>query len=139
MRYSFVLGLALLSSNSLLASSSSKSGFLINTKLSFQSGERKVETTKEFILPEDSKAWVTLTDSNKGVVLLGRKGNSDKKSIQMEYILIDSERKPNGVISTPSIRALLGEEAKIAIGDNDSKGESISISLMARATDYKQQ
>jgi hypothetical protein len=113
-----------------------KSGYLIKTNLTYKSIKgRPINSTKEFVLPSDNHKWLTLTEFNEGVVLLGRMIKADRKSIHMEYLLVDGNKKPNGVISTPSIISNLNETAEVSVGGNNNSPD-LSISLLAKETTF---
>ncbi|MBI1862416.1 MAG: hypothetical protein HYR96_16000 [Deltaproteobacteria bacterium] len=113
--------------------SKTENGFLIKTVLSYTSSSGVIESEREFILPKNNTSWNTLVDPKNGVALIGRLVKSDKKSIHIEYMILDT-KKANAIISTPSIAALLGESAEIG---TQTDTEQISIKFLASRTEYK--
>ena len=109
-------------------------GFKIDTQFDFQIDQKKVASKSTFILPENNKTWTSLTEPKNGVALLGRVVKSDKDSLHLEYIVVDTTSK-NVVISTPAIVARLGEKAEISLGSDSSK-DKVAISLLAVPTEY---
>ena len=108
-------------------------GFLIKTVFDYQAKEKTSKSEATLILDAKNKTWTTLLPPKNGIALLGRLAESDSKSIQMEYIVVDTNQN-NAVISTPRITALLGETASIELG---TSGEKVMVSLLATATTYK--
>jgi hypothetical protein len=111
-----------------------QNGFKIESEFTYESSLKKMKSKSEFILAANHKAWTTLAQPKDGVALLGRVTSSDKKSISLEYIVVDTSQA-NAVISTPAIIARLGEKAQIEVGSNDSK-EKVVVSLLATRTEY---
>ncbi|MBY0314566.1 MAG: hypothetical protein K2Q26_03540 [Bdellovibrionales bacterium] len=108
-------------------------GFLVKTAFEYQGKDKTSKSESTFILDAKNKAWTTLTEPKDGIALLGRMTSSSSKSIEMEYIVVDTTQK-NAVISTPAIKALLGELAKIEVGEKNSG--KVSVSLLAQPTAY---
>lgn len=133
MRSLFALVVLAGSISVLPAGANEQKGFLIQTTFEYQAKNRISKSDSTFILDAKNRAWTALTEPNDGVALLGRVTSSDSKSLQMEYLVVDTNQK-NAVISTPAIHTLLGEAAKIEVGQ--SNGDTIRVSLIAESTAY---
>jgi len=123
----------LVSSITISSASTQDNGYLIETNLIYKSDTKTVAVSDELILPINSKKWVSLTTSKDGVSVLGKLVKSTPSTIHIEYIVIDSSKKPNNVISTPSIISKLGEKAEIKI----EGPEAVKISLLAKPTQFE--
>jgi len=129
--------LALLITVSAYASPEKRNGFLIKSDLNYSYGDKQVKKSQEFIMDDSLNSWTTLTDLKGGVLLLGKRVKADKETIHMEFIVVDTNKTPNGVLSTPSIIARLGEPAHITIeGNRENKKEKIAFTLTATRTEY---
>ncbi|MCM2323015.1 MAG: hypothetical protein NDJ90_07110 [Oligoflexia bacterium] len=118
------------------AATTSESGFLVKTKLTYQTPKSLIESVGELILPNTNKGWTPLTYPKEGVVLLGRMVKFDSATIHLEYMLVDTRNAESSVVSTPSIITRLGEEAKVSV---DTAGDKISISLLAKKTSFQKE
>lgn len=127
-----VMVLSGLSTAASIPNQKTQQGFLIKSELVYTANGEEIKSNREFILPQNNKSWNTLVDPKNGVAVLGRMVKADQKSIHLEYMIVDT-KKPNAIISTPSIGALLGENAEISTkGDT----EQFTIKLLASRTDF---
>lgn len=108
-------------------------GFLVKTGFEYKGKNTTSKSESTFILDAKNKTWTALSEPKDGIALLGRVTASDAKSLQMEYIVVDTNQK-SAVISTSAIRAVWGEVAKIEVGQLE--GEKILVSLLATPTEY---
>jgi type II secretory pathway component GspD/PulD (secretin) len=115
-----------------IAATDMNKGFKVETQFNYSKNGEKIASNSSFILAENNKTWNTLAEPKNGVALLGRIVKSDKATLQLEYIVVDTT-KNNAVISTPAIIAKLGEKAEITVGTDT---ETVAISLLATATEY---
>jgi hypothetical protein len=123
----------IISMSILQAGAVEQKGFLVKTAFEYQAKNKTSKSESTFILDAKNKGWTTLTEPKDGIALLGRVTSSDAKSLQMEYIVVDTNQK-NAVISTPAIQALLGKAANIEVGQPN--GEKVRVSLLAEPTKY---
>ena len=107
-------------------------GYLIKSEFIHIDHGKETKMEKEFILAKNNKSWTTLVPTKNGLTLLGRMVKSDQKTIEMEYILLDTKRT-HSVLSTPSIAALLGEQSQIGL---QTDTEQSTIKLFAKWVDY---
>jgi hypothetical protein len=107
-------------------------GFKVETHFDYSNNGKKIASKNSFILAEDNKTWNTLAEPKNGVALLGRIVKSDKTTLQLEYIVVDTT-KNNAVISTPAIIAKWGKKAELTI---EAGAETVAISLLATPTEY---
>jgi type II secretory pathway component GspD/PulD (secretin) len=110
------------------ALASEHKGFLIKTEFNYQGKNKGAKSESSFVLDSSNKSWTTLATPKDGIALLGRVASNDTKFLEMEYIVVDTNEK-NAVISTPAIRAKLGEVARIKVGSSEL--ESVQVSLLA--------
>lgn len=130
-KHLILISITFLCFSSVTATYKSK-GFKMETQFNYSNNEVKVASKSSIILDENNKTWNTLTEPKKGVALLGRIVKSDKTTLQLEYIIVNTT-KNNAVVSTPAIIAILGEKAEINVGTNH---ETVVISLLATPTEY---
>ncbi|PIU00027.1 MAG: hypothetical protein COT74_06655 [Bdellovibrionales bacterium CG10_big_fil_rev_8_21_14_0_10_45_34] len=108
-------------------------GYLVKTNFKYRTGKKNVENAGELILSKDNKIWTTLVNAKEGFTVLGRITEVKNDTLYMEYIVVDANKTPNGVISTPQVVSKLGEAASIEVGN---KNETISLELLATKTSY---
>jgi hypothetical protein len=116
------------------AASESKGGLLVKTNLEFTTKGRALQTESQFTFSQESKSWVTLGEPKKGIVLLAKIGQVDGEQVQVNYIVVDTTKKPNGVISNPTLTARLGKEAMISL---TTDAEEVSITMTPRRVEMK--
>ncbi len=109
-------------------------GFRIESAFSYQKSGQMIKSQSDFILAEESKIWTTLIEPKNGVAVLGRVVKADKKSLHIEYLVVDTT-KSNAVISTPEIITNFGEKAEITMG-SDADPVKVVISLLATQTEF---
>ena len=107
-------------------------GFLIKSELIYTVNGAEMKSHRELILSNKNRSWNTLVNAKDGIALLGKILRSDHKSIQVEYLLVDTNQA-NAVITTPSIMALLGEKTEISA---KSDVLEFTVKLLATKTDY---
>lgn len=129
-----IITILLLMSSTQLWGAQSQQGFKIDTHFEFKNSDKDIKAQSTFILAKDNNTWTTLTEPEEGVVLLGRVVKSEKKSLHIEYIVIDTTQSP-AVISTPAFVANLGERAEITAGSKADQ-KKVAISLLATETEY---
>lgn len=76
------------------------------------------------------QAWSAVPQN--GVTLLGRIVSAKKKSLHLEYMVVDSTRD-NVVIDSPALIALIGEKAQVEM---TGEKEKVSVSLLANPAVY---
>jgi hypothetical protein len=123
----------LISNDSVSFAATQENGFSIESSLTYKSDNKTVTTSDELILPIDSRHWVSLISPKDGVSVLGKLVTSTPTTVHIEYIVLDNSKKPNNIISTPSIVSKLGEKAEIKI----EGPESVKISLLARPIQFE--
>ncbi len=103
-------------------------GFYLKTAFEYQTADKitKAETTQ--MLDSNYKGWTTLIPPKDGVTLLGKLAEGENKTINVEYMVIDTNR-PNALVSSPSVVARIGESARIETAD--SRGQRVSVQLIA--------
>lgn len=134
MRVLLIVSGLLFSVSAFSAESAKQTGYLVKTVFEYQDKNKTSKSESSFIIDAKNNAWTTLTEPKDGIALLGRVATSDSDSLRMEYIVVDTNQK-NAVISTPAIYAVLGEPAKIEVGESD--GKKVSVSILAKPTEYK--
>src|SRR4051812_20843169 len=87
-------------------------GFFLKTAFEYQSLglTQKSETTS--VLDANNKGWTTLVPPKDGVTLLGRLTQGENKTVDVEYMVIDT-KKLNPLVSTSSVKAKFGQAAKL--------------------------
>ena len=105
-------------------------GYLVKTTFQYKTKDKSVEKSGELILSREKKTWTTVANLQEGFMVLGRITETKVNTLGMEYIILDSNKSPNGVISTPKIISRLGEDSLIEV-----KNEKEVISLRMNATD----
>jgi hypothetical protein len=103
-------------------------GFYLKTAFEYQTGEKTTKTENTSVLDANYKGWTTLVPPKDGVTLLGKLIENENKTVQVEYMVIDTNR-PNALVSTPSVIARPGEAAHIE--SVDSRGQRVSVQLIA--------
>ena len=66
-------------------------------------------------------------------MVLGRINEAKNNTLGMEYIALDSNKTPNGVISSPKIISKLGEDSLIEV---KSEKDLISLKMIATIATY---
>ena len=117
---------------SLVASAKTQQGFLMKSELTYSADGEEIKSEREFILPRDNKSWNTLTEPQKGIVLLGRVVKSDRKSIYLESMVINSN-KADAILSTPSIAMSTNGTSEISL---KNETEEVKVRLTVSETDY---
>jgi len=106
---------------------------MIKTEFTLNSQPKIISNESSLLLGEDQKTWVTLLRLKEDVSVLARIVDSTKDTIHLEYILLDATRKPESIVSTPTIIAKFNEKSEISV-----KGTSgYKLSLLARTISYK--
>ncbi|NCN26179.1 hypothetical protein GW915_01265 [bacterium] len=114
-------------------SSTEKRRVMIKTEFTLNSQPKIISNESSLLLGEDQKTWVTLLRLKEDVSVLARIVDSTKDTIHLEYILLDATRKPESIVSTPTIIAKFNEKSEISV-----KGTSgYKLSLLARTISYK--
>lgn len=116
-----------------IAASKKSEGYLVKTTFQYKSGNKLVENSGELILSKENKTWITIANSKEGFMVLGRIIEAKNNTLEMEYIVIDSNKTPNGVISTPKIISKLGEDSLIEV---KSEKDIVSLKMIATKTFY---
>jgi hypothetical protein len=102
-------------------------GFYLKTAFEYQSGDKTTKTESASVLDANYKGWTTLVPPKDGVTLLGKLVENENKTIQVEYMVIDTNR-PNALVSSPSVVAKVGESATIESQDNRGR---VSVQMVA--------
>jgi hypothetical protein len=103
-------------------------GFYLKTAFEYQTGDKTTKAENTSVLDANYKGWTTLVPVKDGVTLLGKLIENENKTVQVEYMVIDTNR-PNALVSTPTVTARPGESAKIE--SVDSRGQRVSVQLVA--------
>lgn len=117
----------------LVANSKNLEGYLVKTILQYKAGGKTVESSGELILARENKAWVTVTSSKEGFIVLGRIVEAKNKTLGMEYIVVNTNEMPNGVISTPKIISKIGQDSSIEV---KTEKNAILLKMNAMKTTY---
>ena len=111
-----------------------RDGYKLTTKLNYVTDKNEMATQSTIIISKENKTWTMLTNTNKGVLLLGKMVTSGKQTIHMEYIISDTTKSPQDIVPTASIIARFDNPSKITLsGKNKDK---VEVELMAQVTKY---
>jgi hypothetical protein len=103
-------------------------GFYLKTAFEYQTADKTTKTETTSMLDSSYKGWTTLVPPKDGVTLLGKLAEGENKTLNVEYMVIDTNRQ-NTIVSTSSVIAKIGESAKIETAD--SRGQRVSVQLVA--------
>lgn len=101
---------------------------VIKTELDYSSLGKKVRTERMVFVTEENKDWLNLTRPRDGVVVLGHLLERGTGKIKMEYIIVDTGREEDPVISPPPVESVVGQKTLINL---DGAHEKISVTLSA--------
>ncbi len=105
-------------------------GVILKTNFEYASKERSVKTEKRIFLADRDNKWINLTKPRDGIVLLGRMLQHDQAVLEMEYMIIDTN-KDNAVLATPAIKTQIGKRSIINL---DRPSEKITLSFVSKTT-----
>lgn len=103
-------------------------GYQIATWFDYDSNGRQLKTETTITIDDKNKTWMTLAPAKNGVTLIGRVVSSAAKTIDIEFVVIDTHL-PGVVVVSPEIKAIIGEKANLVI--KRPRDEKITISLLA--------
>lgn len=126
-----LLGLLLSSTTAMAADA-----YRVKTDLNYTSPQKKeISVSTEVGIAADNTNWLVISKSET-VIVLARATKSNKDTLQMEYLVIDTDQEKS-VVSNPSIRTKWGSPAQITIGDIGQK-PTLSVSVLATKTSSTQ-
>jgi hypothetical protein len=134
MKYLILFSLCLLPISAFC--SISGDGYLINSKIEYFNGKKTIKVEKDLILPTSNKNWTTLTDMKDGLILLGRRVPAETKGFRFEYIVLDTNKSPNGVVSLPVIVSPTDEAKNVNIEKAIGASGNIKLTLSASKTTF---
>lgn len=105
-------------------------GVILKTSFEYKTDERSVRTEKRVFLADRDTKWLNLTRPRDGIVLLGRMVGHDATNLEMEFLIINTN-KDDAVLATPIIKTPLGQKAMINM---DRPSEKITLSLISKST-----
>lgn len=105
-------------------------GVILKTSFEYKTNENSVKTEKRVFLADRESKWVNLSHPRDGVVLLGRMLKHDQANLEMEYLIVDTNRT-DAVLTTPSITTPIGKKSIINL---DRPSEKITLSLISKTS-----
>jgi hypothetical protein len=109
------------------AATTSIRGITVKTTFQYQNKNKSAATESTLVVDPDSKTWMTVAPPKDGIALLARIAESDSKTVQLEYIVVDTQQA-NAVVSAPQLKVNLGEAAKIEVAGRD---DLVQLTLLA--------
>lgn len=107
-------------------------GTLLKTEFSVKTREKVSSSRSEIVLSSKNRDWVTIAQHKDGLMLLGRPVEITDQGIHIEFLVLDTRKKPNHILSNPSMIGRFGQATEI----NDFGNQQISIRLTPKKTNY---
>ena len=110
--------------------------FRLKVDFQYQSEKKTIKQKNEILLIKNNRMWNPLSPLKEGMMLLARPISYSAKGVEMEYMVIDTNKNPHAIITIPKVFASLGETTPLVINEDPSgKGEKISINVTADTID----
>lgn len=114
-------------------------GYSISTELTFKDQTRTIHTKNKQILEQNMNEWAPMNSAENGIVLLGRKTSLENQMMKMEFMIIDTSKKPMQISQYSSITQL-GSTGSVSSHEANSSGKpttSVSIKFLPQSVNYQ--
>ena len=100
----------------------------LKTELEYAGPKRRVKTVRTVHLSDEHSEWLSLTYPRDGVALVGRIKERGAGKVKFEYIIVDTSREDEGVISPPPLEVPIGQRLMVNL---DGQGTRITLHFEA--------
>jgi hypothetical protein len=107
--------------------------YQLAVEFKFAAAGKTTQTRNEFMVAEGSRDWLVLSDLKNGILLLGRLTKEGFTNLELEYAIVNTNAKPNDIISLPSSAVTFGQSNEINV--KGVKSETISLNVRAKQTE----